>query len=526
MPTETFKYPLFAPLESLESTHEDYDGLLKTWRTIDDLVVGGHQIEKKKSQYILKRPGENDALYALRLAKFAFTPVLGGAVKDLTTRLVSAPFHVSGCEGEQWDRFRGKTDGIKRDERSLLSKIFRDQICFGRSWVFIDRPRMPVEPLNRLQEEMLGSTPYAVLLSPLDVINWGFQGGEISFVKIRQIIPETSPFEPQKLRAVWTIVDGLSVVKYAAYVKIDSSGKVTEAQPIKKPLENKGGTENTMIPMSDGYPIAHGRSKCPVAYLPIDPELWAGNAAYLKAKQHLQIENAWTDTATIAGYVQRTFKPDRVPDSDTSVSYVDSESDLQDLKSSNQHILIGDFKFEEASGSSLQTISEYVLDKLEHQIKAIVSLGGVSAAKGVLEQSGVSKEFDYFQLNEAMKTYGRVLCEAYEEILKHVAIAFGIRDEASLEAIKVSGLDTFNVDNLGTLIDNSLKLQKIESRLSPLALQLWFTKVSEAMNNSADAETKEQIRAELKGMGFSLESAPGVPGVVDTQQSGDPLRTS
>lgn len=509
----TFPYPPLADLESLESTHEEYAALIESWQTIDDLVVGGHQIEKKKSKYIVKRPGENDILYALRLAKFAFTPVLGGTVKDLTTRLVSAPFYVSGCEGNEWDNFRSKTDGVKRDERSLLKKIFRDQVCFGRAWAFVDRPRMPVVPLNRLQEEMLGSTPYVILLSPMDVINWGQDRNGVSFAKMRQIIPETSPFGDQKLRAIWTIVDGEFIAKYEAYVKLDSSGKITEATAIG--TSTSTAVDKTLVPISEGYPIAHGRSKCPIVYLPIDPELWSCNSAYLKAKQHLQIENAWTDTATIAGYVQRTFKPDRVPDSDPNISYMDSASELQDLKSGNQHILIGDFKFEEASGSSLQVISEFVLDKIEQQIKAIVSLGGVSSAKGVLEQSGASKAFDYFQLNESMKTYGQVLCEAYEEILKHVAIALGIRDESALEQIKVSGLDTFEIDNLGTMIDNSLKLQKVESRISPLALKLWYGKLAEAMHGSADAETKEQIRAELETMDFTTSVASDIPQLVD-----------
>lgn len=516
----TFQYPQLADLESLETTHEEFNSLIATWQTIDDLVVGGHQIEAKKSRYIVKRPGENDILYALRLAKFAFTPVLGGAVKDLTTRLISAPFYVSGCEGSEWETFRSKTDGKSRDEQALLGKIFRSQVCFGRVWAFVDRPMMPVTPLNRLQEEMLGSTPYVVLLSPLEVINWGMNKGEISFVKTRQIIQETSPFGGQKLRAAWTIVDGEVIAKYEAYVKLDSKGKIVEASAIVPPANGRTNLEKTMIPIAEGYPIAHGRGTCPVVYLPIDPELWSCNSAYLKAKQHLQIENAWTDTATIAGYVQRTFKPDRVPDSDPNVSYMDQASELQDLKSGNQHILIGDFKFEEASGSSLQVISEFVLDKIEQQVKEIVSLGNVSANKGVVQQSGASKAYDLFLMSESMKTYGKILCDSYEEILKHVAIAFGIRDESALEQIKVSGLETFEMNNLEGMIDNSLKLRQIESRIPPIALKLWYEKVSEAMHDSADAETKEAIRAEIEQMDFSQLVTS------DSSLPADPLQTS
>jgi hypothetical protein len=131
------------------------------------LITGGHQLERRKELYIVRRPGEDEALYQLRLKKFCYTPILGSAVKDYSTRIVSAPFHVEGCEGDQWDNFRGATDGKRRDERALLSKIFRTQLLYGRSWAFVDRKALDVMPQNKLQEEMLGANSYVTLYNPL-----------------------------------------------------------------------------------------------------------------------------------------------------------------------------------------------------------------------------------------------------------------------------------------------------------------------------------------------------------------------
>jgi hypothetical protein len=220
----------------------------------------------------------------------------------------------------------------------------------------------------------------------------------------------------------------------------------------------------------------------------------------LKATQHLQIENSWTDSATIAGYVQRIMTPlDPKPDSDLNVSYSDPDEDLQDLKTGNAHVLIGkDFKFSEAQGSSLKVISESVLDKIEAQIRAIVSMGNVSASREALMQSGVSKALDYVSVNLAMQSYGQNLTQCYEEILKHVAISFGIKDEATLEAVKVSGLDSFDTDGLEAILEQSDKVLSLEGRLSETTLKLWWIKVSEAMHRSADSETKELIRGEYE----------------------------
>jgi hypothetical protein len=496
-----FDHPERIDLALLESRHEEYDQLMPIWVQIKDLLVGGHELAAKREQYITRRPGETEDLYQLRLKKFSYTPLLSGSVQDLTTRLTSAPYHVSGVEGDQWDNFRGATDGKRRDERALLSKIFRTQIAFGRCWAFVDRTAPGIQPQNKLQEELLGIRTHVTLFNPMQVLNWSLRDNEVEFIKTRQIISETSPYSPPKLKAIW-MIDDTSIARYEAYIELDSTGNIVSARSIYEPESTKNASPVSVpqIQITHGYPLLHGRGKCPIVYMPIEEEQWVCNAAYLKSRQHLEIENAWTDSAVTAGYVQRVLTPrDPLPDSDPSMTFSDPDEGLQDIKSSNAHILIAkDFKFAEASGSSLQTISEFVLDKIEFQIKAIVAMGNISASREALMQSGISKALDYVQVNLAMKSYGQNLIQGYEEVLKHVAISFGIKDEAVLEEIKVSGLDSFDTDGLEAILEQSERVLKLEEKLSPTTLKLWWVKLSEAMHGSVDAETKQTIRDEYE----------------------------
>lgn len=521
-------YPLTLTLSELDATHPTYDEFKRVWNTIDDLVTGGYRIEAKKNEYIVPRPDESPMLYALRLKKFVYTPVLGDALKEYATKITNAPFNVNNAETDRWQQFRKATDGKRRDERELLNAEFRTLITYGRSWTFVDKTESNgAQPQTKLQEESLNLRTRVVIFNPLQVINWGFNtNDDIQFVKVRQITTETSPFGASRHKATWTLIDETSVVKYEAFVNLDANGNIAsviDPAPASNVELNLpyGGTRDRVDLTST---VNHNVGRCPVIYRELDPELWSGNAAYLKALQHLNIENSWTDTATIAGYIQRVFKPTKKePDSDPNFSYSDDDRDIEQIKSSNQHLLIGDdFKFAEASGASLKVISESVLDKIEHQIKNIVNLGNVSATKGALEQSGASKQIDFTSLNDTMRRYGSFLTHWYTDVLRLVAVHLGERNTTNIE---VTGFDTFDVDTLGNIIDQSAKILPYESKLPDTARRLWWLKVAETMHSTVNAQTKETIRREAESMVLD-EPEPESPSIVGQKKQNSKKPTS
>lgn len=393
-----YQYPPRLKLSVLESQKTDYIELLPTLNTISDLVKGGNILYKKRREYLKRRPGEEAELYNLRLEKFTYTPVLGNAIRETVSRMATSTLHVSGLPGNDsfWKAFREATDGDKRNEFDLLLKIFRELLQYKSVFVFVDKPSSPVRPRNRREELALGLNPYVVLYRPQEVTNW--QPGK--WVKIRQIEEVADPFGQNQTIATWTFIDDQSVARYSSPVKLAADGSIKEV------LQPPNAENEPTVPL-DGEPVVHGYGRLPVIRYELPDELWTANQAYLKALQHLNIENAWTDTAMMAGYVQRLFQPlDPVPDGDIHTTYEDDER--SSIVSDNAHILVGkQFKFNEIQGSCLETLSEHVLKEIVQQIRGIISLGGLSGTKGALEQSGLSKSFDYAQFNDSLKGYGK-----------------------------------------------------------------------------------------------------------------------
>lgn len=490
-------YPELAKLEDLETTHSHYDILAPIYRKIDDLARGGHAIEAKKSLYVVRRPTEDEELYKLRLAKFAYTNVMGAAIRQQATKLETGTVNFSGIPQRHdkfFSKFRESTDGSGRSERELLSLIFRKSVQFGAIYALVEKPYTEVKPKNSLQEEQLGASPYVVTFTPVEVINWSQGRAGLEWIKVRQIDQVTSQLGKTIDRATWTIIDSKSIVKYQHLVKLNGEGKV-------EGLLDSNGEDINPFPGPITIPrvrlVEHGRGEIPVVKLQLPDDLWSCNQAYLKASEHLNVENAWIDTAVMAGYVQRVFTPtDPKPDSDIHQTFEDDSP--EDIVSDNAHVLIGKgFAFSEVQGSSLQTISESVLDKLERQIRDIICINGASATKDALQQSGVSKSMDFTNEESTLQAYGRIICDFYQDVLQQVAIALGMKP-GERETLSVTGLDSFSLDTLESTLENAKELQGIEPLIAPTALKLFYIKLQGLMNKNQSAEQKALIEAETE----------------------------
>lgn len=508
----SFELPEKTSLEELQATNPKHNEHSETWEIIDDLVAGGHRMAAKKRKYILRRPQEDAELYNLRLQKFVYTPILGDVLSKYTTKLTSAPVHTTGTDSKAWQEFKDATDGRSRNERDLLSELFDSMQRYGVVWAVVDRNFVPTGPVSRLEEERLGIKPRVSVLNPQDVLNWELDEStnQPLWVLYRSVRAVGGPLQQKKYVARWTIVDDVHMTVYSALVNIDKvTGNITGLA--SDPETDTYTPSEALVSMESQ--IAHGLPGIPIVYHSLSSELWSCDQAYLKSLQYLQVENAWTDTASVAGYIQRLYKP-RKPEADTlgglatmaganpkRTSLASGVSkEIQKVESSNASILIGDdFKFVEARGDSLKTVAEDFLDRVEAQIKSLVYAGASSPAAqtpDVKEQSGIAKAFDMDELHDKMRMFGQVLIAIYEDILRIVAPML----YTNPEQVHVTGLDEFDVDVLGSLLDDTLKLERFESKLSPTALRTWYGKVAEAMSRTVSPEIKEQIKAEAEAL--------------------------
>ena len=474
--------PNAVKVDKLEVQHQDYKYYKPIWQTIADLREGATAIVKKANSYLPKRPGEQEDVYQLRLAKISYTPVMSTAIREFTAKLASAPVHIEYQDEDFLKQFRDSTDGKGRDENELLNNIFSTLLYFGRVFVAIDRPKLGVNPRSAFEELGLANQPYVSIYEPLDVINWG-EGWYIT----RQIITANQPLQEPNKVARWTVWDAEAITVYESAIKTDDRGFITDI--LVAGVWSGIATDKALVPTVSV--VKHGLGKCPLVSLTLPNEMWTGNNVYLKQLQHFRIESSWTDAGVMAGTIQRVFTPMPAPPADDP-RVVYEEPDYSEIKADNAHVLVGaGFQFVESSGSAIASLTTQ-LETIERQIRAIVSMSQASVSAGDLEQSGKSKEADMMMLQDTMKAYGSKVAQLYQDILQLVTKLAGKPDD-----ISVYGLDAYSVDTLGDMLDQTQLVETVAERIPTTGLKLWYAKITNLLAGSRSAETDQQIAEEL-----------------------------
>jgi hypothetical protein len=477
-------------LSILESCHPDYSRNLPALQEIDVLTSGGYKLKKVIREFLPQRPGEDATTYEHRIKKFTYLNILGAAINDQINRLANGSLVISGLKDDKvWNSFRENTDLRGRNEKALISYILREILKFKKIYLHIDKPKVAVNPLNKAQEELLGIRPYVVTYTPFQVINWSEEEGYLKWIKVRQVIEDTSdPLQAATTKVIWTFIDGTHITKYGASVELDSYGNITK-------LDGEPVNEDTTASLI-GESVPHGLGSIPVIKVELPDEVWVADQAASKALEHLRTDCSKYDLLTFA-YFQRTYKKIQTPDSDFDVSHTDIDS--EPLPSGLQHILeLDEFKWNEPQGHILPHLMDS-LRQIESQVKDLVSSGGFSASKGAVTQSGESKRMDFYKQETLLKSYGELLIDAYQKVLHLVAKSLGL----SYEGISVTGLNSFDNDSLEHQIDKLVNLSKVDftklkEELPTEAYKLIYSDlISKAVGN-VSAEQQELIKIDLE----------------------------
>ncbi|HEY9699083.1 MAG TPA: hypothetical protein V6D10_17615 [Trichocoleus sp.] len=492
------QYPSSLTLAQLESTHPEYQDLAPALQEISLLTAGGYRLKNQIQQFLPQRPGEESSLYESRLQKYTYNNILSSAINSQVSKLSNGALNVSGLDSEPdfWTKWREKTDlAGKRAEKELIAEIFREILKFKKVYLHIDKPEAPVKPKNKAQEKLLGLRPYLVFYNASQVINWSEDGaGKPQWIKVRQLSQDTSnPFAQPLTRCTWTYIDQETIARYAAYVKLDKAGKVAAIVDVQG--EEIAGGEEVKVPLATP-PISHNLGQIPVIKVELPSDLWVCDQAASKALQHLRTDCHKYDLETFL-YVQRQWKPQLTPDQDLHNSYTDSAD--EPLPTGLQYVLQnGDFDWKEAEGKILPQLAAS-LQQIEDQVRSLISQGGLSgSSKGAVEQSGLSKAFDFQEQNEILKSYGVILTQAYQQVLQLVAQSQGLPHES----ISCSGLDSFDLDNLDSMLEQVSKLaatdlSSLKEKLPPTLFKLLYQKLCSLLVGNLSAEQQDAIEQEI-----------------------------
>lgn len=474
--------PPAVKVDKLEAQHADYRYYKPFWDIISDLREGATAITRKSELYLPKRPGEDEAIYRLRLAKLSYTPVMANAIREFTAKLAAAPVYVEGSDEVFINAFRDSTDGKGRDEAELLNLIFSVLLYFGRVFVAVDRPNLGLNPRSAFEDLGIYNQPYVTVYEPLNVTNWGDD-----WYLTRQLVNDYQPLEEPRKLARWTIWTAEEIAVYEAPVKLNNQGVISDV------LVNSTwagvATEKALVPLKTS--VKHGLGKCPMLSLTLPQEMWTGSNVYLKQLQHMRIESSWTDAGTMAGTIQRIFTPTPPPPADDP-RVVYEEPDYSQIKTDNAHVLVGaDFKFVESSGTAIASLTDQ-LETIERQIKALVSMSYSSVAKATFVQSGASKQVDQAHLSDSMKAYGKKVIQLYQDILQLVCKVAG-----KPEDVAVFGLDTYDNDTVEGMLDRASQIMAVIDLIPPTALKLWYGKLTSLMTGSRSEDMDKAIAEEL-----------------------------
>jgi len=473
-------YPDVLTYKQLNSRAADYSEREKFHFDVDTLYKGGRHMEARKSDFLNKRLDEDAEIYKIRLDRFVYTNIFASVLTRILSRFSTGEIFLSGISdsySEAWAKFRESTDGQGCDEHELIAALLKHLLLYQECHVQIDKPLSDAQPLNRAQEQAMGlDSAVAIIYSPYELLARGDDW--YKFLVIEEV---SQPFGDSVHRATWRFVDADAIAEYQEIVEL-KDGKIVALL-----------TTGKRVPVADALsiPIAsyrlHGFTDIPVVSRALPDEKYAAGQIYLKLKQHLAVENALTDTAVSAGYVQRVFKPLQSKDDHYNVV------DESELKSDNAHLLKAEsFKFEEISGSSIQTNSD-LLEKIEGQVERLLCITGGAVSQGALVQSGASKAMDQDDLKTLMIAYGRLVSAFYQDIMQRVGEAIG----DSQAEVQIAGLDSFDLGSLGDDIEQAIALIPIQEKVAPTALRNLYVRISQQLSSNGTAAELELIESQI-----------------------------
>lgn len=470
---------------TLERKHEIFTRYESVWQTISELREGATALLANIEAYLERRPDENNKDYQSRLKKFSYTPVMSTAIRETASKLAASAVYVnSGDEAsiDFWNYFKEHNDREgKRDEHGLIQDLFLELLYNGRVYVVADRPQPEIEPRSQAEEAKL-ALPYLNIYPANLVYDWGD-----GWFKMRQVITNSTPTEiGYTVRWTYYLPEVTEIYEVPVLMDGNTITKVWNGNKFV-PVRTKG----LSVPITES--IYHGLQRSLVAYAELPYEMWLGHMVYLKQIQHMRIESGWTDSGTLAGTIQRVFTP-QAPVMNDNPAHLMETPDYDAIALGNRSVLVGSgFQFVESSGAAIANLSKQ-LDKIEAQIKAIVSMRFASADTSVLAQSGASKAADMEMLNTAMKDYGKRVAAVYQDALQNVAALIGVDPEI----VSVQGLDTFGEDTLQDMLLNGVSIDGLSGNIPLTAQKIYWLKVAKKIAGTVAPEDDEKITYEAE----------------------------
>jgi Domain of unknown function (DUF4055) len=453
-------------METINREHPEYVVRRGIWKQYRDLYAGGEQLRANASLYLVRRQKEPGEVYVERLARVFYENYVGSIIDWYAATLMrSAPGLLLSGSDQAAQSFYGALSDDCDLKGTSLAEFFRQRfvqtlVC-GSSYIVVDFPRGNGEARTRAEEDAWGqSRAYLTDYGPDEVINWNHDRlGGLDWVVLRTSCLQQSQVTDTKWEKEtrWIYYDREN---YQIYRKLG------ESSPIEMIDEGRHGL------------AALGR--VPVFEVKVSDGLWLMNKAALLQLEHFNKSNALSWALTMGLFA-------------TPVVYSDRE--WKQVVGESYYIQLGKedrFGWTEPEGKVYQ-IAANNLQNLRDEIYRVCYLmiqAGESGSGG--RQSAVSKQLDFTTTEEVLRAYGDMVKDAMKQTLW--AIAAARQDGVTID---VSGMDDFDINDLGTELDDAQKLLSMGIASETLKKEV-FKRLALKYLSDARQDVKNQVVDEIE----------------------------
>lgn len=449
-----------APYGALTRTHADYGAA--TLSEVDDFYAGGYQLAANARRYLPALPGESTERYEHRIRTAGYINYLAEIVDKMVGDLFNGELNVAPVKATDGDAFysdfSGDADRAGHSFAELLEGTVRDALLKRRGILAFDLPRRDPNapaPATLADEDATGGRrAFAYSLAPECLINWKDDGrGGFAWLVIRTCESvQPSPVAPTLTREqfkIWQMANGR-----AAWLLFELTYDPEKSPP----------NERTEVPLVDGGVTALDR--IPVMVLTPPRGLVMGDKLGPLAREHYQRRSE------LVSAIKRSL---------VAIPIVKLASELgafgESLPAEVQQnpargrdpvgqfaargfMVVGSedsVSFAEPEGKAY-VIADRQLADLKDEMHRVVHMmaAAVSNTPSSLGRSGLSKKADVSATSVVLDALGR-MARSFAE--RCYALVSATRGEPT--KWKATGLDTFEVDDRGEVLNEAVKVDLI-----------------------------------------------------------------
>ncbi|MCC6857700.1 MAG: DUF4055 domain-containing protein [Bryobacterales bacterium] len=455
-------------MHTVERQHPTYTANKSMWRTYKDLYVGGERFRRAAGQYLISRNKEPQEVYRERLAR-VFYENYAGSIIDWYAATLMRREPVLTLEGpneagrEFFNQFLEDCDRKGTNLSEFYRQRLIEALVCGRSFIAVEFPKSRELPRSRAEEDATGrSRAYLVGYEADEVINWSYgEDQTLDWIVIRtEWLKQPSVNDPAPVVATrWIYYDR---EEYEIYDRV------------------KAGEEGEIRLTDRGRHSLASQNRVPVFELKVTEGLWLMNKAALLQLEHFNKSNALAWALTMGLFA-------------TPVIY--SERDFKQVVGESYFIQLGQndrFGWTEPEGHVYQVAAEN-LERLKDEIyRVCYQMTQARNPQDGQAQSGASKQRDFSVTQEVLRAYGDLVKESMRKVL--LAIERERRDGLRID---VSGLDEFDIADLGTELEEAKKLLELGIQSPTLKKQL-FKRVAQKYFCDSRQELRDQISEEIE----------------------------